>query len=107
MNEDWRTSIADALGVDRSEIKTVKELTANHQLYSHGVIDVCVRLHACDTGSGDGIPDDERDRLIAWLRWRIDNWTESRRDGWGRHVDSAVRQLAIAVLHQADAIGRY
>lgn len=75
---------------------------SNYQLYAHSVIGICMRLHGCDTGTSDGMPDDERRELVEWLRWRINNWTDSRARDNERKVDNAVRKLAIAVLDQAD-----
>jgi hypothetical protein len=77
---------------------------SKRERYQHSVIDVCMCLHGCDTGSGDGIPDDERAELVEWLRWRIDNWARplGRADKIRLRVDNAVRALAIAVLKQAD-----
>ena len=73
--------------------------------YLHGVVDVCMRLHGCDTGSGDGIDNDEREELVEWLRWRISikAWTETKRI---RGVDCAVKLLALMVLEQADNVGK-
>lgn len=67
----------------------------------HGVVEVCMRLHAADRGSGDGIPDDERRTLIEWLKWRTSM-------GWVRGlfdvVDFSIHQLAVAVLEQSKTI---
>lgn len=70
-------------------------------VHDYSIVEVCMRLHACDTGSGDGIPDDERGKLVEWLRWRtMAGWQDYK--SRSREVDSAVLDLALAVLNQAD-----
>lgn len=75
---------------------------SNHRLYEHSVIDVCMTLHGCDLGSGDGMSNERRAELVDWLRWRVSHWiiNPSR---IGHEVDHTVLNLAIAVLAQADA----
>jgi hypothetical protein len=69
------------------------------QRHEYAVVDACMRLHGCDTGSGDGIAPDERRHLIEWLQWRIDNWQPGL--PLARGVDNAVYELAVAVVSQA------
>jgi len=74
-------------------------ITRATQRHDYSVVDVCMRLHGCDTGSGDGIAHDERRTLIEWLGWRISTWIDGPDNQ--RQVDDAIRELAICVYSQA------
>ena len=69
--------------------------------WGHSIVDVCMLLHGCDKGTGDGIAPHDRKAMIEWLRWRTLHWDPSPVRS---AVDDAVLQLAIAVVDQADEI---
>jgi hypothetical protein len=43
--------------------------------YSHSVLEVCSALHGAACGSGDDVPNETLEIMIAWLQWRtFDGW---------------------------------
>jgi hypothetical protein len=62
---------------------------------------IAAALHCAWTGSCDGLPDAERDRLLAIVRARLANWRETT---WPavRDYDEAVRALLMAVVAEYD-----
>lgn len=61
------------------------------------LMDACLGLRMACNGSGDPIPDEERDKCLSALEGRLRTWTPPLGPQWAA-FDEAVRQVVIATL---------
>lgn len=107
-NKVWRSAIAD-LKRARKRVKRLRELRERQiqrstiQRYDYGSItDVCVGISMQKRGSSDGMTHAEMVKQVDWLRWRLDNWTDTAlRNKHEESFDNAVRNLVIVTLELA------
>lgn len=61
------------------------------------LMDACLDLRMACNGSGDPIPNEEKDKQMSALEGRLKAWTPSHGPQWAE-FDEAVRQVVIATL---------
>jgi len=72
--------------------------------YEYSLLDLCGRIHGNVTGSGDGIPWEEAERIAVWLGWRIgEGCAEYPAAYEARLFGEAVHGLCFAALIELNA----
>jgi hypothetical protein len=69
--------------------------------HEYSVLETCSKLHYHCKGWGDGLSNEDFDRVLAWLTWRIspDVWSSSKKDDF-TFVDSAIWGFANAIVFE-------
>ena len=75
--------------------------------YHMKITGVCEALHMGVTGAADRLDADERERLMAWLHWRLDHWEPSptnitRGNPNTMDHDQAIRMLIDTTLAEVE-----
>lgn len=61
--------------------------------------ELCMHLHTSLWGAGDPWPDEDRTKVVAYLRQRLRDWRPSASFKWTL-FDESVRLMVLAVLHE-------
>jgi len=69
------------------------------QRYWMPVLEACETLHGHYLGTHDGVSDEARDDMVAFLKYRLSHWQLSTRSG--ERYDESVRQVICAVLEMS------